>query len=283
MHVENIHQNTISEIKSTDIIFVQESQSVQDVITQIVSNKVSKVFVNNNSKPVGVISDKDVVRYLYIDRSKRSLSQVFASEVMSGICFAVDTMTCKQAAQMMILNKISSLGIGSKEKMRGIITKSDLIQYYIETDPRESKVSDYMMVSYFAVQHYTKIHEILKKMITCDISRVIVTDGNSPIGMITIGDIFRASLATNKMSIVHDTNYSEDDRLWSETGFVGSQLTGEIMSEGLITVNSKSHMRDAAKLLLHNKIDCLGVKNGNDEMVGILNKTNVLYALADMK
>lgn len=283
MHVENIHQDTISEIKSTDIISIQESQSVQDVITQIVSNKVSKVFVNNNSKPVGVISDKDVVRYLYIDRSMRSLSQVFASEVMSGICFAVDTMTCKQAAQMMILNKISSLGIGSKEKMKGIITKSDLIRYYTETDSRESKVSDYMMISYFAVPYHTKIHEILKKMITCDISRVIVTDGNFPIGMITIGDIFRTSLATNKMSIVQDTNYSEDDGLWSETGFVGSQLTGDIMSEGLITVNSKSHMRDAAKLLLYNKIDCLGVKNGNDEMVGILNKTNVLYALADLK
>ena len=283
MHVENIQQDTISEIKSTDIISVQESQSIHDVITQIVSNKVSKVFVVNNSKPVGVISDKDVVRYLYIDRSKRSLNQVFASEVMSGICFAVDTMTCKQAAQMMVLNKISSLGIGSKEKMKGILTKTDLIRYYTETDHRERKVSDYMTISYFAVTHHTKIHEILKKMITCDVSRVIVNDGDSPIGIITIGDIFRASLTTNKMSIVQETNYSNDDGLWTESGFVGSQLTAEIMTEGLITVNSKSHMRDAAKLLLYNKIDCLGVKNGNDEMVGILNKTNVLYALADLK
>lgn len=283
MHVENIQQDTISEIKSTDIISIQETQSVHDVITNLVSNKVSKVFVNNGSKPVGVISDKDIIRFLYIDRSKRTLDQVFASEIMNGICFAVETMTCSQAAQMMILNKISSLGIGSKEKMYGILTKSDLIRYYTETDTRTSKVSDYMMVSYFAAPHHTKIHEILKKMITCDISRVIVTDNDSPIGMITVGDIFRTSLATNKMSIVQENNYSEDDGLWSETGFVGSQPTGEIMTEGLITVNSRSHMRDAAKLLLYNKIDCVGVKNGNDEMIGILNKTNMLYALADLK
>lgn len=283
MHVENIQQDTISEIKSTDIISIQETQSVHDVITNLVSNKVSKVFVNNGSKPVGVISDKDIIRFLYIDRSKRTLDQVFASEIMNGICFAVETMTCSQAAQMMILNKISSLGIGSKEKMYGILTKSDLIRYYTETDTRTSKVSDYMMVSYFAAPHHTKIHEILKKMITCDISRVIVTDNDSPIGMITVGDIFRTSLATNKMSIVQKNNYSEDDGLWSETGFVGSQPTGEIMTEGLITVNSSSYMRDAAKLLLYNKIDCVGVKNGNDEMIGILNKTNILYALADLK
>jgi CBS domain-containing protein len=201
MRVENIQQDTISEIKSTDIISIQETQSVHDVITNLVSNKVSKVFVNNGSKPVGVISDKDIIRFLYIDRSKRTLDHVFASEIMNGICFAVETMTCSQAAQMMILNKISSLGIGSKEKMYGILTKSDLIRYYTETDTRTSKVSDYMMISYFASPHHTKIHEILKKMITCDISRVIVTDNDSPIGMITIGDIFRTSLATNKMSM----------------------------------------------------------------------------------
>lgn len=283
MRVENTQQDTISEIKSTDIISIQETQSVHDVITNLVSNKVSKVFVNNGSKPVGVISDKDIIRFLYIDRSKRTLDHVFASEIMNGICFAVETMTCSQAAQMMILNKISSLGIGSKEKMYGILTKSDLIRYYTETDTRTSKVSDYMMISYFASPHHTKIHEILKKMITCDISRVIVTDNDSPIGMITIGDIFRTSLATNKMSIVQKNNYSEDDGLWSETGFVGSQPTGEIMTEGLITVNSSSYMRDAAKLLLYNKIDCVGVKNGNGEMIGILNKTNILYALADLK
>ncbi len=283
MYSKSIQEDAISEIKSTDIISIQETQSIQDVIFQLVSNKISKIFVKNGTRPVGVISDKDVIRFLYIDRSKRSLSEVFASEIMNGICFAVDSMTCSQAAQMMILNKISSLGIGSKERMEGILTKSDLIRYYAKTSSPENKVSDYMTISYFAAPHHTKIHEILKKMITCDISRVIVTDNDSPIGMITIGDIFRTSLATNKLSIVQNANYSDDDGLWSETGFVGSQPTGEIMTEGLITVDSKSSIKDAAKLLLDNKIDCLGVKNESNTMVGILNKTNVLHAISNLR
>lgn len=283
MYSKSIQEDAISEIKSTDIISIQETQSIQDVIFQLVSNKISKIFVKNGTRPVGVISDKDVIRFLYIDRSKRSLSEVFASEIMNGICFAVDSMTCNQAAQMMILNKISSLGIGSKERMEGILTKSDLIRYYAKTSSPENKVSDYMTISYFAAPHHTKIHEILKKMITCDISRVIVTDNDSPIGMITIGDIFRTSLATNKLSIVQNANYSDDDGLWSETGFVGSQPTGEIMTEGLITVDSKSSIKDAAKLLLDNKIDCLGVKNESNTMVGILNKTNVLHAISNLR
>jgi CBS domain-containing protein len=246
----------------------------------MVANEISKVFVKNGDKPVGVISDKDIIRFLYIDRSKRKLDKIFASELMNQICFVVDSMTCSQAAQMMMINRISSLGIGSKDRLDGIVTKSDLIKYYVSVDPRMTKVSDYMTVSFFAEPHHSKIHEILKKMITCDISRIVVTDSDSPIGIITNGDIFRISLATDKLSIVND--HTDDDGLWSETGFVGSQITAEIMTEGLITVPSSMPIRDAARLLLDEKIDSLGVKN-NTKMIGILNKTNVLHALADLK
>lgn len=272
-------QGTISEIKTSDIISVQENQTLRDVISDMVSNKISKVFVKNDDAPVGIISDKDIIRFLYIDRSKRGLDEIFASEIMNQICFAVDTMTCKQAAQMMMINKISSLGIGSKDKLEGIVTKSDLINYYSAVDTLDTKVVEYMTVSYFAAPHDSKIHEILKKMITCDISRVIITMNDAPIGIITNGDIFRTSLATNKMSIVQQ---NKDDGLWSETGFVGTQITSEIMTEGLLTISARSSMRSAAKLLLVEKIDSLGVNNGNGEMIGILNKTNVLHALADM-
>lgn len=270
----------ISEIKSTDVISVQENQTLNDIISQMVANKISKIFVKNGQRPVGVVSDKDIVRFLYIDRSKRTLDEVFASELMNPICFAVDSMTCKQAAQMMMMNRISSLGIGSKEKLEGIITKSDLINYYVATDAGKTKVSDYMTISYFAAQHHSRIHDILKKMITCDISRVVITQNEQPIGIITNGDIFRVSLTTNKMLIVQE-NIS-DDWLWSETGFVGSQPAVEIMTEGLITVQANSSMKNAAKLLLDNKIDSIGVKV-NDEMIGILNKANVLHALVDFK
>jgi CBS domain-containing protein len=189
-------------------------------------------------------------------------------------------MTCPQAAQMMMINQISSLGIGSKDKLEGIITKSDMIKYFVSVDSGTSKVSDYMTVSFFAEPHHSKIHDILKKMVTCDISRIVVTDSDSPVGIITNGDIFRISLATDKLSIVHD--HADDDGLWSETGFVGSQITAEIMTEGLITVSPSTSMREAARLLLDEKIDSLGVKN-DTEMIGILNKTNVLHALADLK
>ena len=45
-------EDTISEIKSTDVVVVQENQTIQDVIFQMVANNISKVFVRGTRTPL---------------------------------------------------------------------------------------------------------------------------------------------------------------------------------------------------------------------------------------
>jgi CBS domain-containing protein len=142
-----------------------------------------------------------------------------------------------------------------------------------------------MMVSYFSAPAESKLNEIIRKMITCDISRVLLTEDQKPVGIITNGDIFRITMSINKLNIVQSslTDCSEENRLWSESGFVGSKQAGEAMTEGILTISSNQSMHSAAEIMLEKKIDCLGVNNSDGEMVGIINKTNVLYAMANAK
>jgi CBS domain-containing protein len=275
---------TIQSIKNIGIIGVQINTTLNNIITNLVSNKISKIFVFDNEKPVGIITDKDIIRFLYIDRSGRKLDAVYAAEIMNNICFVYDNMTCQQAALMMIINKISTLGIGSKEILEGIITKTDLLRYYIGTQQEEHIVSEYMTVSYFSATVDDTLHSIIKKMILYDISRIVITDKNqTPVGIITNGDIFRITMNTSNMDIVKTSlsNYAQMDGLWSETGFVGSQLAGEAMSEGIITIDSCTNIRTAAKILIDKRIDSLGINNSQGELVGLINKSNILYALAN--
>jgi CBS domain-containing protein len=274
----------IQNIKNSGIIGVQINSSLQDIILSLVSNKISKIFVFDNEKPVGIITDKDIIRFLYIDRSGRRLDAVYAAEIMNSICFVFGNMSCPHAAQMMIINKISTLAIGSKEHLEGIITKTDLLRYYIANQQDKSKVSDYMTVSYFSSTITDKIHEIIKKMLIYGISRMVITDGkNNPVGIITNGDIFKITMATNTMDIVQSSlsNYTETDGLWSEAGFVGSQPAGEAMTEGIITIDSDTNIKTAAKILVDKRIDCLGINNNQGDLVGLINKTNILYAIAN--
>ncbi|TBR24569.1 MAG: CBS domain-containing protein [Candidatus Nitrosotenuis sp.] len=272
----------ISDIVNKDIIMLQKDNSLQDVIVNLTMNKISKIFIYDGTKPVGVITDKDIIRFLYIDKSGRNPNQILAAELMNNICFVDKRLTCQQAAQLMLLNKISTLGIGSKENLEGIITKSDLIKYYITRQHDTSKVSDYMTISYFSAGIDDKVYELIKKMITCDVSRVVITDyEKQPAGIITTGDLFNLTIATSKLSIVQSSivNYLEKDGLWSETGFVGSQLAGEIMSQGIMTVSPYIDMSDAAKTILEMEIDSLGISEDNT-LLGIISKRNILLALA---
>jgi CBS domain-containing protein len=120
-------------------------------------------------------------------------------------------------------------------------------------------------------------------MIAFDISRVVITDDDKkPVGIITTGDLFNLTIATNKLSIVQSSiaNYLEKDGLWSETGFVGSQLAGEIMTSGIITASPSMDMADAAKVILEKRIDSLGISDEDGTLLGIISKRNILLALA---
>lgn len=278
--------DTVNSIKNSNIIASQINSTLGDVVQSLIANKISKIFVFDNEKPVGIITDKDVIRFLYIDKSGRRLDNIYAAELMNNICFVFGSMTCQQAAQMMIINKISTLGIGSKESLEGIITKTDLLRHYVRSQQDQGRVSDYMTVSYFSANVNDKVYEIIKKMILYDISRlVIVDDDKKPIGIITNGDIFKISMTTNSMDIVQSSlsNYSNSDGLWSETGFVGSQPAGEIMSEGIISIDSDTKIKTAVSIIIGKRIDCLGINNSQGQLVGLINKSNILYALANAK
>ncbi|MEM4252170.1 MAG: CBS domain-containing protein [Candidatus Nitrosotenuis sp.] len=277
--------DTVIEIKNADIIKADVSDNLYDVIINLITNGISKLFIFDKNLPVGIVTDKDIIRFLYNERSGKRFDEITVDQIMNSICYAIDSLTCKQAAQTMLINKISSLGIGSRQHLSGIVTKTDLLQYYVNRMHDTSKVLDYMTVSYYSADVESKLHEIIKKMITCDVSRVVITENQTPVGIITNGDIFRITMSINKLSIVQSslTTCSEENRLWSESGFVGSKQAGEVMSEGIININSNQNMMEAAKLMLEKKIDSLGVSNSSGELVGIINKTNVLYALANAK
>lgn len=275
------NRDTVDDVKNVNIIGIQKDNSIYDAMSNLITNKISKLFVFDKNKPIGIITDKDIIRFLFIDKSGRDIHEITSQEIMNNILFTVGSITCQQAAQIMLINKLSTLGIGNGDKLEGIITKTDLLQYYVNRCHDKYKVYDHMMINYFSASVNDKLHEIIKLMTTCDISRVVVVDETkNPIGIITNGDIFRATMETFKMNIVQSSSsYAEQDGLWSETGFVGSQLTGDIMTEGIIAVNSTMDMKTAAKIILNKKIDSLGINDNDGNLIGLVNKTNILHAL----
>lgn len=109
-------------------------------------------------------------------------------------------------------------------------------------------VKDIMSKTVSTVNVNQTIFEAAEVMSSKDISCVVITDGTSPVGLITEKDIVGKVVAKKKPT---ETKVSE------------------IMSKNLITVDPDASLKEAARLMSTNKIRRLPVLK-QDKLVGIV-------------
>jgi len=64
-----------------------------------------------------------------------------------------------------------------------------------------------------------------------------------------------------------------------KTGMAGDTKVGDLMSSPAITISKRSTVKDAAVLMLRNKVHRLPVVNGTNQVVGIVTRTDIFTAL----
>jgi CBS domain-containing protein len=98
----------------------------------LVRFNISRIVVAKDNKPLGIVTEKDIARYLYIQMPERRLKEVGVEEVMSKNLVTVNAQTdLNVCAKLMIENKISSIIVtDDKGNLKGIFTKSDLVEVY---------------------------------------------------------------------------------------------------------------------------------------------------------
>src|SRR5215472_15769191 len=95
----------------------------------------------------------------------------------------------------MLEKKISSIVVVDNEGvLKGIITKSDMVETYARHYPSKLKVDQYMTKKVITVAPDENLHVILLLMRDNQISRVIVTKDNKPIGIVTGHDLLPVSI-----------------------------------------------------------------------------------------
>ena len=65
----------------------------------------------------------------------------------------------------------------------------------------------------------------------------------------------------------------------SEEGFGGITLARDIKSKGIISIKFNESLKNACDLLLKNNINGLTVLDGNNSIVGIISKTDIIKAI----
>lgn len=272
---------SINEISNKPISILKNS-TISDVIKKLLETKLSRLIVVEAGKPVGIITEKDIGLFLFLETTKQGLDDIPISKIMKPILF-VEGLTPIESAKTMIEKGVSSLTIGSEENIKGIFTKTDLVKYYLE-NPSEKKVVDYMTHDYVYTHSAAPLFKVVRKMLENKVSRIIVKNQNEePIGIISFRDLFRISIELG--SEEDDSGFTISDQIrkgfLSEEGFGDISLAREVMTKGIVSIKFNEELSSACKLILENNVSGLVVLDGNGSIAGIISKTDIIKAIVD--
>ena len=267
-------------------IAILKKSTISEVIEKLLETKVSRLLVQESGTPIGIITEKDVGLFLFDESTKQGLDLIPLEKIMKKIAFVDSSESIENCAKKMAENNISSLAVGNDQNVEGIFTKTDLVRYYADNYAGKNKVVDHMTHDYVSTHSAAPLYKVVRKMLENKVSRVFTKNQqNEPVGVISFRNLFRISLELG--SEEDDTGFSLSDQIrrgfLSEDGFGSVSLAKDVMSEGIISIRFDEDLTKACELLLENNVSGLAVLDGNQNLAGVISKTDVTRALANQK
>lgn len=302
------------QLKAEDIVnnnpvTLEPNKTLYDVRNILIKYNISRVVIvekekGENKEAIGIITEKDITRFLFSELPTRHLDEIRIDEVIRSrnIITAKKDTDISTCAKLMLDNNISSLIItvnrlnDGSNILGGIITKSDLLDAYVKSYGGNVTVNEYMTKKVLTVRPDEAVHMVLLIIVDSNVSRVIVVQGDGkPIGIITNHDVLPAStlLLANKTTPYTQYWIKRKDIENNNKGIISRSkanlpygmkrilLAEDIMKFDPIMITDYADLIDAALIMRGNRISGLPVVDSNDRLVGIITKTDITRAMAD--
>ena len=278
--VKNIMQKPIA---------IENSLTLSHVIHKFIESKKSRLLTTNKEgKIVGIITQKDLGFFLFANNTEKTLEEISVSDISKPLIEVSESTPIEDAAYIMFSKNIGSVGVSFSDTV-GIITKTDLIKYYYQNLVGYKRIGDAMTVSYSAMYEDDKLYQILQKMISDKVSRLVIKDKeNQATGVISFGDVFRISMRLGQEKDVIDNSDPAISVIFprkgflSESGFGGTISAKEVMSNSIKSVDYNDDLVSACTEMLDNDINGCGVLI-NGKLSGIVSKTDVIKILSELR
>jgi len=112
------------------------------------------------------------------------------------IVFVSEDLTVHQTCRKMIENKIGAIVIKKDDEFVGIWSERDLLRNICNEgfDPGTARICDYMSAPLQSAPHSTRIHKLEEMFLGLFLRHLLIEKDGEYIGMLSIGDVLRASL-----------------------------------------------------------------------------------------
>ncbi|MBI3622524.1 CBS domain-containing protein [Candidatus Pacearchaeota archaeon] len=283
MQLKNAGLNQI--IKKS--ITVSPKTTLLDARQILLRHRISRLIVSQNEKPVGVITEKDVVRAIY-QLGGKPIESIRVDEFMSKNLISItEKDTIYDCAKLMLSNRISSIIVLKKDgSLAGIITKTDLASIFLTQASTPLQISKIMTKNVITVKPADSLLYVESVLVNNRISRVIVERKKAPVGIITHRDFIPAKMPlwikqyadpkeTEEFTLgAHPHEYKSN-----QLNYLLTFIAADIMTPNPVVVDVKEDVSTAALLMIRHGISGLPVVR-NSLLVGIITKTDIVRAIA---
>jgi len=283
MQLKNTNLNQI--IKKT--IVVSPEMPLLEARAILLRHRISRLIVSRNDKPVGIITEKDVVGAIYYLAGK-PLEAIRVSEFMSRELVSVtEKDSIYDCAKLMISHKISSIIVLKKDgSLAGIVTKTDLVSVFLTQSITSISVSKIMTKKVITVKPADSLLYVESVLLNNKISRVVVERKKAPVGIITHRDFIPAKMPLWIKQYADPREVEEftlgahpHEYKSNQLSYLLTFIAADIMTPNPVVIDAKEDVSTVALLMIRHGISGLPVVR-NSLLVGIITKTDIVKAIA---
>ena len=276
----------IEDVMNEEVILAEENEQVSHARNLMLKHGYSRILVvDQEGKPVGILTEKDLTRKMRSNGPKwkrRTIDKISIRRVMTPNPVTITPFReIREAVELMIKNDISSIPVADGDEVVGIITKSELMDFYRQKYTGKWKVSDLMTSEVVTVNENHSIGHVISIMDDQKIGKVIVMRDNEPVGIITSANISFANVedpetgvSVEKIAFLRKID-GQEKRNVREVSMV---TAGDIMTNHLIKIEQEKDAANAADIMTQKEVSGLPVVDGN-ELVGIITKTDIIRGI----
>lgn len=262
---------------SSPVITIQPESSIFDALLKMQTNFVKHIVISVKNIPIGIVTERDINRFLEGDKTVHALDEIPIKHVMQknviSITDGIEDHFDQCAARMETFKIGSVVLVNDNGELIGIVSRTDLTKSYASVFGGKYLVKNFMSKKVVTCRKSDSLKFALSLMNKNQVSRLVVTDEDGyPVGLITTN-----TLLTHSDYFTKGNTRSRDYLLPINR----EKLTvSDLLTDELLTINEEDDLALAASKMIKNKIGGIPVVDSNQNLVGIVSKTDVVKAFS---
>ena len=191
---QNFHRIKVEQIMSSPVRSISHSSSVMDASRIMEVENIRRLVVLEEGEPLGIITQTDMVRAL----ASYTVSKVVSEILTSDPVVIASSASAREAMELMASQDISCLVVVDDNAIVGIFTERDILKRVValNKDPAKIALKQVMSKPVVTIHANYSLLSATKLLERVKVRRLVVTEYDTLLGVITQTDIHKALRAT---------------------------------------------------------------------------------------